>query len=93
MYFRRKHIYSKERFLLTPTADMEVTSEGSGPLPQVDLSVVYKRLRSDGFFKKEKDKTKACSVRKHSSVSLYTPALRGTHLTTARLLPPAQKRS
>lgn len=55
-------------------ADMEgVTSEGSGPLPQVDLSVVYKRLRSDGFFKKGKGTNKSMQCTKAQFCITGTP--------------------
>lgn len=83
--FQKKHVYFpllKGVSLILP-ADMEGgKSGGSGPLPQIDLSVVYKRLRSDGLKKKkEKEQTKACSVRNHSPVSLGQPSF------TRRTLP------
>ena len=49
---------------------MEGQSRRNGPLLQVDLSVMYKRLKNDGLKKKgkEKEQTKASSVPNHSSV-------------------------
>ena len=63
-------------------ADMEgVTSEGSGPLPQVDLSVVYKRLRRDGFFKKGKGTNKSMQCTKAQFCLTGTPSIARHTLT------------
>ena len=62
--FQKKHVYFpllKGVSLILP-ADIEgVKSGGSGPLPQIDLSVVYKRL-SDGLKKKKEKEQKKHAV-------------------------------
>ena len=80
--FQKKHIYFPllKRVSLILPADMEgVTSEGSGPLPQIDLSVVYERLRSDGFFKKGKGTNKSMQCTKAQLCITGTPQHREAH--------------
>lgn len=96
--FQKKHVYFPllKGVLLILPADMEgVKTGGSGPLPQIDLSVIYKRLRSDGLKKKKgKGTNKSMQCAKPQFCITGTAQLHEAHAPSLdRLLPPAWKRS